>query len=222
MNTANADSIVERFVSALGDEIESHNSLAITISDFGTLKLTSAKRHAAGFNWMDSVPAESWYDFVLVDLPLAMGRIRINIGGSEIVIKRNWAELVKALRLLDRGGLCLALAEPMAFGGNEGERFEKALNSEGYFLSGIFNTPPGLLELTSIRPVLVVIGRSKREQVFVAELEGEAQAATVAHAFMSEIVGNSLGEGMPLTPLRFNGFANLKAEQQLSRLETQY
>ena len=222
METTSQSSIVECFASALADKICSQNTLVIAISNFGALKLKSAKKQVFGFGWMDSVPAESKYDYIVADLPLGMGKERIKIGSTEITVRKNWGELAKALHLLNKDGLCLALVEPPAFGIAEGPLFEEALNSEGYHLNGIFNAPNGLLESTVIRPVLVVIGRSKRERVFVAELEGEEQAAKLAHAFMSEIPSNSLSEGLLIPLKKFRGFTNLKAEQQFSILEKQY
>ena len=222
METTINSSIVECFVSALGDELGSQNTLAIAMSNFSVLKLESAHKQVGGFGWMDSVPAGALYDYVVADLPLNMGRERLKIGNREIIVRKNWGELAKALRLLNNDGFCLALVEPPGFGMAEGLRFEEALNSEGYHLCGIINTPNGLLESTSIKPVLVVISRSKKKQIFVAELEGEQQAASLAHSLMTDIGSNSLSEGVLIAPGRFIGFTSLKAEQQLSWLETHY
>ena len=222
METTNNSSIVECFASALGDEIGSQNALAIAMSNFSSLKYKTARNQVGGFRWMDSVPAGAIYDYIVADLPLGMGRERIKVGNSEIAVRKNWGELAKALRLLENDGLCLTLVEPPGFGMAEGRRFEEVLNSEGYYLCGIVNTPDGFLESTSISPVLVVIGRSKKEQIFVAELEGEDQATALTHALIAEMAGTSLSEGRLIAPGKFMGFTSLKAEQQLSWLETHY
>lgn len=222
MGTTNNSSIVESFVSALSNEIGSQNALAIAISNFCGLKFQTARNQVCGLCWMDSVPAGALYDYVVADLPLGMGRERIKFGNSEITVRKNWGELAKALRFLEDDGYCLTLVEPPGFGMAEGLRFEELLNAEGYYLCGIINTPDGLFESTSIRPVLIVIGRSKRQSIFVAELEGEEQATTLAHALVAEIAGNSLSEGMFIAPRKFIGFTSLKAEQQLSWLGTHY
>lgn len=222
METTSNSSIVECFVSALGDEVGSQNTLAIAMSNFSGLKFKTALNQVSGIGWMDSVPAGALYDYVVADLPLWMSTERKKLGNSEITVRKNWVELAKALQFLENDGICLALVEPPGFGMAEGLRFEEALNSEGFFLCGILNTPNKFLEHTSIRPVLVVISRSKKEQIFVAELEGEDQAAKMAHALVSGIAGNTLIEGMTIAPRSFIGFTKLKAEQQLSRLEPYY
>lgn len=214
--------VVNSFISALADAIGSQNSLVIHMSDFGALNLDNPQSKVNGFRWLDSVPVETQYDFIVADLPFGMGREKLQVGCDEIAIRKSWCELTKALRLLKNNGMCLALIEPSAFGIGEGPKYEKALKSEGFHLNGVFNAPENLLEITRIRPVLVVISKSQKEEVFVAELENEEQAAKLAHAFISRGPGNSLGEGLLVRQGTFRGFDSLKAEQQLSRLETQY
>jgi hypothetical protein len=223
MGKIHPQSVVKSFASELADAIGSQNSLAISISDFGALKLDNAQKQVSGLQWFDSVPAETQYDFIVADLPIGMGRDKIKIGhGEELNVRRNWSELTKAVRLLKDNGLCLALTEPPAFGIAEGPKYQEALSLEGYHLNGIFNAPEGLLATTSIRPVFVVISRSQSEDIFAAELEDEAQAIKLAQAFISRSPGNSLSEGLLIRQGTFTGFASLKAAQQLSKLETQY
>lgn len=222
MKLAYSKLVVNSFVSSLAEVIGSQNSLVIQVSDFGTLNLEAPHAKVNGFRWLDSVPAKIQYDFIVVDLPFGMGREKLQIGCEEISVRKNWCELTKALRLLKNNGVCLALIESSAFGIGEGPKYEKALKSEGYYLNGVFNVPENLLEMTSIRPVLVVINKSQKEEIFAAELENEEQAAKLAQTFISEVPGKSFGEGVFVRQGTFRGFEILKAEQQLLRLETQY
>lgn len=222
MKLAYSKLVVNRFASALAEAIGSQNSLVIHVSDFGVLNLDTPHTKVNGFRWLDSVPAKNQYDFIVVDLPFGMGREKLQVGCEEIAVRRSWCELTKALRLLKNIGVCLALIEPSAFGIGEGPKYEKALKSEGYHLNGVFNVPENLLEMTRIRPVLVVLNKSQKEEIFAAELEDEEQAVKLAHAFISNSTSNSLGEGLFIKQGTFRGFDILKTEQQLLRLETQY
>jgi hypothetical protein len=222
MEKNNQSLIVDSFICALNNELENLNTLAISLSDPETLRFSAAKNRVAGFDWANLISDEMKYDFIAVDLPIGRGKENIKIGNSEISVRKNWAELAKVLRFLKDDGLCLALIEPPTFSFPEGRKFESALSSEGYHLVGIFNTPSGFYEKTGFRPVLAAIGKSKADHIFVAELEDEEQANKLAHAFVSKSSSAFLSEGTLIPAGSFKGFISLKAERQLSILETQY
>ncbi|SDW48834.1 hypothetical protein [Thiocapsa roseopersicina] len=222
MPKINQSSVLDGFVAALGEEIGSKNTLTIDVSGLGVLGLKCARKQVLGFQWMDSLPPECRYDYIVADLPFGMRREPTTVGNREIVLRKNWIELAKALRFLNHDGLCVALVEPPAFGIAEGPRFEEALNSEGYYVTGIFNVPIGLFESASFRPVLVVLGRSRSDRVLVGELDGAEHISGLAHALVSEISGDALSEGVFIVSGTFKGFDRLKAEQQLSGLGTQF
>lgn len=215
-------SIVGNFVEALAASQLAESAITIKLSSDPSLDLPHAETVVEGFDWIDRVAPNRRYDFVVVDLPLGMGRKKIEIGGSTISARENWVELSKALYLLAPEGLCVAIVEPPAFGISEGPKFQEALANEGFYLKGVFNAPPNLLTTTAIRPVIVAFSRKDQSSLFVAELEEEAQAIAIAQAFSRGDESSSLYEGMLLADRRFDGFESLKARLQLDRLETQY
>ena len=217
-------SIVGNFVKALAASQFAKTAIAIKLSSDPTLDLPGAETIVEGFDWIDSVGPNKSYDLVVVDIPLGMGRKKIEIGGSNISARENWIELSKALHLLTPNGLCVAIVEPPAFGISDGPKFQEALASEGFYLNGVFNAPPNLLITTTIRPVIVAFSREDHSSLFVAELEEETQAVAIAQAFSrgDEPNSNSLHEGMSLADGRFDGFESLKARLQIDRLKTQY
>ena len=217
-----ANQVVGCFLSELSEVSGSKHPLVVAISDFNTFQLDAAHDQVQGSNWLEKVSPDKKFDFIAVDLPLGMNKRKIKIGGIEISARRNWIELVNALRLLNENGMCMALVEPPAFGTVNGRNFEQAINMEGYFVNGIFNPPEKLLETTSIRPALVAMSRSESNDVFVGEIEDEVQASRLAKNFVLKESGNSLFEGIRVQPGVFKGFANLKIELQISRLQTQY
>jgi len=214
--------IVDRFVQLLAASHDSGPSIVIKVSNDSALDLPYADKIAEGFDWEKGIETLGGYSFVVADLPLGMPRKRITIGSSSINARRNWVELSKALGLLSKSGLCLAIVEPHAFGGSEGAKFQKALSEEGFYLNGVFNVPQRLMATTSIRPVIVVFSREERAGLFVAELEDESQASVVAQAFVRGVVSDFLHEGMLHDKGTFDGFESLKSRLQIERLETQY
>lgn len=78
--------IVNSFASAFADAIESQNSLAINISDFDELNLYTAQAKVKGFGWLDSIPPETQYDFIVANLPIGMRREKFQIGNEEISV----------------------------------------------------------------------------------------------------------------------------------------
>jgi hypothetical protein len=163
-------SIVGKFVNALATFRIAESTIAIRISNDPSLELLDAGTDVEGFDWLAGIDQSRSYDFVVVDLPLGMGRKKIEIGGSTISVRGNWVALSKALRMLASDGLCVAIVEPPAFGISEGPEFQKALATEGFYLNGVFNAPQNLLSSTAIRPVIVAFSREKRSSLFVAEL----------------------------------------------------
>lgn len=223
MDNLDATSIVARFTESLSRKLASKNVLLIKMSSFGVLNIPDAQTVLSGINWSDSFPVQQQYDFVVAELPIGMLKEKITVGVLEISVRKNWGELLKALNLLKDSGTCLALVEPSAFGLAEGPAYEHALNQLGYYLNGIFNTPPRFLEpATAIRPVLVVLSKSKNNQLFVAELESKVQAEKIAVTFINDDTGNTLSEGIHIPHGMFKGFNSLNAELQLAKLESQY
>lgn len=214
--------IVSKFVSALATFRMAESTATIRLSNDPSLDLVDSDTKIEGFDWLDRIERSHSYDFVVADLPLGMGRKKIDLGGSTINVRSNWVELSKALGLLASNGMCVAVVEPPAFGISEGPKFQEALANEGFYLNAVFNTPPNLLTSTAIRPVIVAFSRQKRPSLFVAELQEEGQAIAVAESFARDVTADSLHEGMSLPDGVFDGFESLKARLQLERLETQY
>ena len=158
--------VVAKFVEQLAASCNYGPSIAINISADLSLNFANADVIVEGFDWLADVRPSRFFEFVVVDLPLGMGRKKVEVGGSTISIRGNWSELLASLRLLAPEGLCIALVEPPAFGIAEGPKFLDALAREGFYLNGVFNCPPNLLATTSIRPAIVAFSRTSRSNLF--------------------------------------------------------
>ena len=114
------------------------SSIAIQVSHDPSLEFPQADKVVEGTNWARDIGSVESYDFVVVDLPFGLKRKNIHIGDSSISVRGNWAELAKALYLVEKNGLCIAIVEPPAFGISEGPKFLEALENEGFYLKGVF------------------------------------------------------------------------------------
>ncbi|WP_446010115.1 RNA-binding domain-containing protein [Candidatus Electrothrix sp.] len=176
------------------------------------------------YSWERCLSKIDKFDLILGDLPLAMGRPELyEFGKNKLKIRCNWREILKSLQYLSENGLAIFIVEPYGFGISEGKKLEAALNSEGYFISAIFNAPEGILRPeTSITPVFVVIKKGKTNSVFIAELLDESQAHQVAKNYHSGIIAEDLARGMMIEKGTFQGFPRIRIKQQIEKLETQY
>lgn len=214
--------VVREFLETLSTVRNAKNSLTLSLSDEQVMGLRSVGKVVEGGKWASAIEPNETFDFIMMDMPLGMARREVEIGDSRLNIRGNWVELFKALNLLEKTGICIALVEPPAFGMAEGPRFLEALEIKGFRLNGIFNVPPDLLTATRVRPVLVVFSREDRAGVFVTELEEEAQAAEVAEAFVHGTTTDSLSKVTLLKNGKFDGFESLRVRIQLERLKAQY
>ena len=205
------------------------SGLKISISEFPVFELTTSPfREVRGLDWRDEVEKKEKFDFILGDFPLAWKgtereREGYKLGAVILKVRKNWVEILKSLEHLNDNGTALYLVEPGCFRCGEGQRFEDALNSEGYFLNAVLNDPDGILKpYTAIKPVLALITKNKTNTVFIADLLHEPQALEVAQNFHSEIIGNDLSNGMAVEERGFYGFDNIKSVQKIEKLEIHY
>lgn len=215
--------IAQSFIESIDAELRPTNSLLIKVSNFNSLEFTNAKKQLSGLGWEEGISEKKDYDFIVVDLPIGMMKVKSSIGGHELSIKQNWHELIKALRMLKETGICLALVEPTAFAYDVGDKFTNALEEDGYFLQALLDLPEKILQpQTSIRPVLAIFGTQPKDSLFVGEITNLEQASRLAKSFLFSAVGEGLSEGMFIKNEQFVGFKNLRFKQQLAKLKTQY
>jgi len=218
-------SVVVAFVQELIKQRDAESCLKITISNFSIFdSLELPFQDANGLNWDDEIINSCEFDFILGDLPLRMNKRQdYEFGSTKLKVRQNWIEILKSVKLLKDNGAAVYLVEPPCFSTAEGKKLEDALNSEGYFVNAIFNTPEGILQPeTSITPVLVLITKKKTNSVFLAELMNERQASEVVQNFHSKIIGHDLSNGTEIDERTFYGFHRVKIKQQIEKLETQY
>ena len=217
--------IVAAFTHELMRQRDIKSCLNIAISNFSVFDLIELPfQDVSGFGWEEEIGNRGEFDFILGDFPLGMNKRQdYEFGATTLKIRQNWLEILKSVKLLNENGVAIYLVEPTCFSSSEGKKLEDALNSEGYFVNALFNTPEGILQPeTSISPVFAFITKKKTNSVFIAELLNESQAIEVAQNFHAEIISNDLSKGMEIEERTFHGFHRVKIRQQIEKLETQY
>ena len=94
----NANLVVNNFIATLATEVQSKNSLIISVANLNTLVLPSSNKQVEGFDWEQSIGNNEHFDFIVADLPLGMGREKAQIGDSKITIRKNWINLANAVK----------------------------------------------------------------------------------------------------------------------------
>jgi len=216
--------IVNAFLQSVMLHIRTDACLAVSMSDFALFKhMKSAGDSVEGIDWAAAVPSSQRYKLICADLPLGLNRVPFEIGDKNLKIRRNWSEIIKCLRLLDADGTAVCLVEPLAFGNADGQVFETALGSEGYFVNAIFNAPDNLIKpRAQITPTFVLLTRKPAKQIFLAELQSVTQASDVVNNYYKGQQQHDLRGGLLVLPHTFSGFHGIKIRSQIEKLETQY
>lgn len=216
--------IVNAFLQSVMLHIRVDSCLAVSMSHFALFKhMKFAGDSVEGIDWPEAVPSSQRYKLICADLPLGLNRVPFEIGSKILKIRRNWSEIVKCLRLLDADGTAVCLVEPLAFGTADGQVFETALESEGYFVNAIFNAPDNLIKpRAQITPTFVLLTRKPAERIFLAELQSVTQASDVVNNYYQDQQQRDLRGGLLVLPNTFRGFHGIKIRSQIEKLETQY
>lgn len=216
--------ILQSFVSAIIQSKKPAQILALNISNFD---LFSGLEHGSTVkvSTTEQIPRNKQFELVLGDLPFGMGLVewKDQLSGTTIRIQRNWMHLLQSLEVLSSNGLGIFLIEPHGLTSNQGREFKETLETHGFYVTGMFNTPENLLQpTTSIRTVLICISKTKPSNLYLAELEESKQAASIASNFQNRTDTGTLSGGTLIDTDSFVGFHKMKILQQIARLKTQY
>ncbi|MBN1971772.1 MAG: putative DNA binding domain-containing protein [Candidatus Delongbacteria bacterium] len=164
------------------------------------------------------------FDLIIGNLPIGMKNKEWLDRDRNIDIKarQNWIDLFKSLFLLDNSGYGIYVVEPNQQS-EEWLRFIRNLNSKGFFINGIINTPKEILSpQTSLRPNLIIISRFNNPYLFIAEPEDVEGIESLVGNFKNLYNSGSLDNGVLIKEKDFKGFSQYKIINQINALEMQY
>ena len=217
--------LMAAFANELINSSDSKNALHISTSDFPVFVIGSLNAKTInGPGWSDEISEHKRFDFIIGDFPLGLWEQEsYKIGTKNLKLRQNWIDIAKSIKHLSNDGLAIYVIEPTGFGTFAGGKFKDALNLESYFVKAIFNSPEGLLQPeTAINPILVVISKTKTNDIFIGELLNNTQVIDIARNFLAGTIGKDLSQGLTIKEESFYSFQRIKIKQQIERLETQY
>ncbi len=213
-------SFVNTFISQSGAE----SCLVLSHADFALFNEYQAKQLDVFTRQHQPFPKSGTWNLVLGDFPFGM-RVHNqppSIPNSKLTTY-SLAATFDSLQYLSKGGYGIYSIEPSAIAHNRSFNFREHLQSLGYSIAAIFNSPDELLKpYTSFRPVFIVIKFGSMEKEFVGELETPIQAAQLVENFFSEQSAQNLASGIFIEPALFPGFSQWKIQQQISLLDSEY
>lgn len=163
------------------------------------------------------------FDLIIGDLPFGMPNVEYNFQGKKLRIPYNWREIIQSLEFLNQDGTALYVLEPLGFGSERGRRFEAALSTAGFYVSGYLRLPQGsVYPQTQITPILAVISRREIPFVFVAEMDDFTCREEIVKAYFESDEYRIKNPSSFILPGTFHGFGRLRVQSQLERLELQY
>ena len=175
------------------------------------------------FESPNEIDKDEKFDFIIGALTLGTSQTVAEFQGTKLKIPRIWLEIFQSLSFLEDSGIGLYLLDPLGFGTTLGQKFEKELNKNGFYISGYFNTPEKILQPeTSVTPIIVTITRTNTTKIFIAELLNESQSEQVVDNYFALEDGKDLKTGKFIESGNYYGFHRLKIKQQIERIETQY
>jgi hypothetical protein len=169
-------------------------------------------------------PDEYRYDLIIGNLALGMKNKKWldKDRNIDIQARQNWIDLFKSLFLLDNSGYGIYVVEPIQQS-EEWLKFIRNLNSKGFFINGIINTPKEILSSqTSLRPNLIIISRFNNPYLFIAEPEDVESIESLVGNFKNLYNSGSLDNGVLIKEKDFKGFSQFKIISEINALETQY
>lgn len=217
-------SVVQTFVNSIIESKGKPKVLLVNLSNFNLFTDLSNPEFTR-VSGAEEIPNDEKFDVILGDLPFGLSQTEWQDITNNRMVKfsQNWLWILKSLFLLEDKGLAIFLVEPHGLSNNQGQKFQKEINSRGFYLNGVFNTPEKFLyPAISMRPTLISISKEERLKLYLAELIEADQAKQVAHNFLSSIDIKNLTGGTLMAHGNFFGFDRLKIQQQIERIETQY
>ena len=171
-----------------------------------------------------SLEGDKNFEFI-VDSYLRMGSKRGGWGYKKLDIniraRERWIMIFQALTLLKEKGKLLTIVEPAFWISKEGKTFRGEINKKGFFINAVIQFPQNSLEMTSVRPYIILLSREKTKRLFIADLGDGFNITKIAKNYKNNKSKN-LYEGLFLKEGDFKGFDRYKAEKEFELLAKQY
>lgn len=161
--------------------------------------------------------SEEKYDLAVGLFPIGMPTQQF--GTNKLPV--NWINILRLTESISEDGVGVFWIEPSAFNKSKFSTLKNLLESSGFHIKAILNTPPNILSQTAIRPLIVIIDKYKSQNIFIAELKENSIAKTI-HNYSNNIYTNDLYLGIKYHINNFTSFGKIESEIELDKIDTQY
>lgn len=220
MNTK--ESTPSALANALAETINAASRLRVTFSEFAVFDgYTSGEVETSRDKFHNSANS---FDFIASDLPLGMRRSSFGESSQSVsfTARQNWIDIYNLTSHLNSNGLAVAVLEP-AFSAKEWKQFVTTLNANGVYLIAVIRfSHLSYSNMTTLQPTLGVFSRQQRDLLFVADADANTSAHVLAEAISTSTYGKSISDGLAVSLDDFRGVDQLKLENEIRGLETQY
>jgi hypothetical protein len=220
-NMKTKESTPSALANALAETINAASRLLVKFSDFALFDGYTASEVETSRDKLHN-SAKS-FDFIASDLPIGMMQASFGEASKGVSFKarQNWIDIYNLTSRLNPNGLAVAVLEP-AFWSKQWKQFVTTLNANGVYLIGVVRFSHLSYSNTTIQPTLGVFSRQQRDSLFVADADANSSARVLAEAISTATYGKSIGDGLAVSLADFRGVDQLKVENEIRGLETQY
>ena len=172
--------------------------------------------------WGDSNYDNGPFDLVIGDIPINLKRLHSHIWKNLNTKSSNslsWELIYQYSQLLANNGVGVFLIGPTGFG-SKGKKFIEELKQIGVFIKGYINLPKNTLSNTSIRPILVIVGREECK-LRIGELDSLLSVDDLVEELLDKTRTSKITREFPEEYV-FRGFQDIEIKDKIERIESGY
>lgn len=247
--------LLNDFASNIQEVLKPTNTLSVTVPEHGSERdlpnLFLNAKSSQKKTFLDLTFDEGVFDLILGTIPINFRSKGVGDVTFE-TIEASFEIILGLSENLSENGVGVFLLGPLGFGGARGEKFLKRMEEKELFVKGYINLPPKILSpATSLRPILVVISKTRSELILDSLETGTDLKKLCLKFFQDPIDGlrDSIHQAVQTKKpenspnvirtarfgiskitsneeayptTEFRGFQSIDIQNQINRLETRY
>lgn len=188
------------------------------------INIASKMLNNKNIEWIHGNPIEKLdvlneeYDLIASCLPFNLNRTRQKFGDHEILDSESNLILLKASKLLSKGGIGFFVVSPGFWFKASGKSVKDSLEKYGLFIDAVFYLTPGTFQSTPIASYLIAISKIRPDELFVAEIGNKDNINTILLNWRDRKIGKVLSLGYLIEVDNFISYEKIDKELEIKRL----